>query len=450
VTQAKGKPRKGGSKKNPGTMPTDGATDPGAGDAVPQEAGLEQAFARAMAPVSVSDLVPAPYNPRTISKEARAGLRASLEAFGDISGIVWNARSGHLVAGHQRVNELRSMHGGAMRIDNGALVVPGGERFAIRTVDWDEMTEKAANLAANNPHTAGDFDASVAALLAEVEASDADLFRSLRLDEICTLADDPASGETDPDDVPDPGPDPITQPGDVWTLGEHRLLCGDSTRVEDVVRLMRGESATWMWTDPPYGVSYVGGTADALTIENDDAGGLPRLLAGAFAAVDTVLEDGAPIYIAHPAGPISRVFLEAFFGVGWRLHETLIWVKDRFVLGHSDYHYRHEPLLYGHKGGGRRWYGGRDKDSVFEIARSSRNAEHPTMKPVELVVRQLQNSSQRGDIGIEPFGGSGTTLIAAEQLGRRCRVIELDPRYCDVIVQRWEKFTGGKATREAV
>jgi DNA modification methylase len=207
-----------------------------------------------------------------------------------------------------------------------------------------------------------------------------------------------------------------------------------------------------MWTDPPYGVSYTGKTKDALTIDNDDASGLETLLVAAFAVADDVLVEGAPIYIAHPAGRQSVTFGRSFLDRGWRLHQTLVWVKNTIVLGHSDYHYKHEPILYGYKlgqgrfgRGGKHWFGGNDQASVFEVARPMASPDHPTSKPVELVIGCLRNSTKRGDLVYEPFMGSGSTLIAAEQLNRRCYGLEIDPRYCDVVVRRWQEFTGQKA-----
>ncbi len=253
---------------------------------------------------------------------------------------------------------------------------------------------------------------------------------------------------------------PRSRRGDLWLLGDHRLLVGDSTIAEDMARLMDGAPAAMMWTDPPYGVSYVGKTKDAMEIANDDAEGLPALLRGAWTAVSPALAAGAPFYIAHSAGPLSVAFANSVVAAGWRIHETLVWVKDSMVVGHSDYHYRHEAILYGWLPGpgrsgrgnheGRRWYGGNAETSVFEIPRPKASPDHPTMKPVELVERQVSNSSQASDIVLDPFLGSGTTLIACERLGRRCYGIEIEPRFCDTIIARWEEHTGLKARRKSV
>lgn len=232
------------------------------------------------------------------------------------------------------------------------------------------------------------------------------------------------------------------RPGQLWQLGEHRLICGDCTDADVVARVMNGEKADCMWTDPPYGVSYVGKTKDALTFENDGAEDLPRLLRECFAAADAVLVEGAPIYVAHPPGALQFVFGRAFLDAGWKFHEELVWVKDSMVLGHSDYHLKHEGVHYGWKGKSRTWYAGRDQVSVFEIDRPKRSEEHPTMKPPELVVTMLENSTRLSDIIYEPFSGSGATIIACEQLGRKCRAVEISPAYCAVAIDRYYSATG--------
>lgn len=257
------------------------------------------------------------------------------------------------------------------------------------------------------------------------------------------------AGNTDPDEVPEPPVEPITKPGDLYVLGQHRLVCGDSTDATAWERLMQGETGDMVWTDPPYGVAYVGKTKDALTIENDalDADGLRQLLAASLGLAWAHCRAGGSWYVAAPAGPLHQVFGEVLLELEvWR--QTIIWVKDSLVLGRSDYHYRHEPIFYGWKPGAAHYFvDDRTQDTIWEIPRPKRSAEHPTMKPVALVERAIRNSSKPGEIVLEPFGGSGTTLLAAEATQRKARVIELDPRYCDVIVKRWEDYTGLKATR---
>jgi site-specific DNA-methyltransferase (adenine-specific) len=258
----------------------------------------------------------------------------------------------------------------------------------------------------------------------------------------------------DPDDAPPTPAVPTARPGDLWELGEHRVLCGDATKAEDLARLMGGERADLLWTDPPYGVSYEGKTAERLRIAGDIPEGAVEVARAAFARAAAVLRPGAGVYVAHPAGPAQVAFLQAFLEQGWRLRQTLVWVKDSIVLGRSDYHYQHEPVAYGHVPGpgrwgrgGKGWYGGNAQSSVLHIPKPPASREHPTMKPVELVRRCLVNSSREGERVLDPFCGSGTTLIAAELSGRRALCMELDPRYCDVVVARFERATGTPARR---
>lgn len=401
----------------------------------------------------LDDLVPAPYNPRDIDSTALEALKASLGEFGDISGITWNRRTGHLVTGHQRLRSLREVHGDALRMRRGIIETPDGVRFVVRVVDWSIDKERAANIAANSPLLGGFFTGGLAELVELVEGALPDLSEALRLDDLLDALGMAEVQDLEEDEVPEPPAKAVSRLGDLWTLGDHLALCGDATEHGSYAALNR--RAVCMWTDPPYGVSYQGKTKDALTIENDKAEGLAELLAGAFAQADDVLEPGAAVYVAHPAGAQSVTFGMAFVGQGWRLHQTLVWVKDSMVLGHCDYHYRHEPILYGYKAAesGRRgrgaegWYGGHSETTVFEFPSPRVNREHPTGKPVRLVATMLKNSTQPGDDVVDPFLGSGSTLVAAEQLGRRAFGCELDPRYCDVIVERWQNLTGGKARR---
>lgn len=256
----------------------------------------------------------------------------------------------------------------------------------------------------------------------------------------------------DPDAIPEPPKQPISVLGDVWHLGPHRLLCGDSTDMSAVEAMLAGDRCDTMWTDPPYGVGYVGKTKDALTIQNDSGpGGLAELLAGAWAVATAALKLGAPLYIAHP-DTFRNLFEQAMRDAGWLFRQNLIWVKNTLVLGRSDYHYRHEPILYGFTDGGdgrlgrggERWHGDDAQTTVFEVDKPARNGEHPTMKPVELIVRMLNNSCPPGGLVYEPFGGSGSTLVAAHTTGRAARVVELDPRYADVICHRYQQLTGDK------
>lgn len=241
----------------------------------------------------------------------------------------------------------------------------------------------------------------------------------------------------------------ICQPGDIWQLGEHRLMCGDSTDVNSIKKLMNDNKADLYLTDPPYNVSYEGGTKDALKILNDsmDDNAFRKFLKDAFYAADLVLKEGASFYIWH-ADSEGYNFRYAVNHCGWLMKQCLIWNKNSMVMGRQDYQWKHEPCLYGWKpGASHHWYSDRKQTTVLEFNRPIRNAEHPTMKPVELFAYQIQNSSQKGDIVLDSFGGSGTSIIACEQVNRKCYMMELDPHYCDVIIARWEHFTGKKAKK---
>jgi DNA modification methylase len=292
----------------------------------------------------------------------------------------------------------------------------------------------------------------LAALLERVKTSHdalADLFEGLARDAGLPLA----KLRSDPEAIPDAAP-ARTHPGDLFELGRHRLLCGDATRPEAMRSLMAGERADLVVTDPPWGVSYSGRTPRALRIANDVPTGLKELLAAAFSNVAEVLADGAPIYVFAPTGAGQIVFLEAFLAQGWRLHQGLVWLKNAPVVGHFDYLGMHEQILFGYAPSSRRrgrghggWYGGNDQTSVLEVPRPVRSAEHPTMKPVELIRRLVSNSSRRHQVVCDPFAGSGSALIACESLERRFVGIEIDPAYCDVILARFEAVTGMSARR---
>lgn len=302
----------------------------------------------------------------------------------------------------------------------------------------------------------------------------------------------------DPDAVPPLSLDAVCEPGELWVLGDHRLLCGDATRAQDLATLMEDVSADCVWTDPPYNVVY-GDKASMLNrydkghrvtsiIENDDMDteAFYQFLLAAMGNACGVCSDGAPAYVCHSETE-GQNFRRAFRNAGFYLSSCLIWRKNSLVLSRSDYHWQHEPILYGWKeGGSHRWYGGRDKTSIQELIeppaqqtapnewqislgervlvitgqdlkvqdlagtvfleeKPTRSAEHPTMKPVALIARQLRNSTQLRDVVLDPFAGSGSTLIACEQTGRRGRMLELVPHYCDVIIQRWQDFTGRPA-----
>jgi site-specific DNA-methyltransferase (adenine-specific) len=237
----------------------------------------------------------------------------------------------------------------------------------------------------------------------------------------------------------------------LWLLGEHRLLCGDSTKAEDVGRLMNGERADIWLTDPPYNVDYTGKTKDALKVENDSMsdGAFREFLVACFGTAFLHMKPGASFYIWH-ADSEGYNFRGAIHDCGERVRQCLIWSKNTLVMGRQDYHWKHEPCLYGWKGGASHgWYSDRTQTTVLEFDRPSRSTEHPTMKPVTMIAYQLGNSTAPQGLAFDGFLGSGTTLIAAEQLGRRCYGLELSPAYCDVICNRWAKLTGKVPVNEA-
>lgn len=342
----------------------------------------------------------------------------------------------------------------------------GWESIEATTVDVDDDGAAQIVVADNRLADLGEYDeAELARLLADLDSLEGTGFSDQDVASMMAALEEPVA-LTDVDDVPDlPESEPVSRLGDVWELGPHRLVCGDATD-ESVLRLAVGSGrADVMWTDPPYGVEYVGGTKDALTIQNDGAAGLPGLLDGAFAAAAGVLRAGAPVYVAHADS--GRVTFEgALRGAGFDVRQNLVWVKNALVLGRSDYHYQHEPVLYGlapyepdHepilygfadptgvKGrlgrGGPRWFGDNRQTTVFTVPKPKRSAEHPTMKPVELIVPMLRNSLPAGGLVLDMFAGSGSTLIAAHHVNGRAALVELDPRYVDVICRRWQEHTG--------
>lgn len=237
--------------------------------------------------------------------------------------------------------------------------------------------------------------------------------------------------------------------GDIWQLGEHKLMCADCTDKDNLKNLFGEEKADLYLTDPPYNVAYTGKTKDALKIQNDQMNdeNFRAFLLDAFTAADSVLKEGASYYIWH-ADSEGFNFRYAVKACGWLQKQCLIWNKNSMVMGRQDYQWKHEPCLYGWKSGAsHKWYSDRKQTTVLEFNKPNRNAEHPTMKPVELFAYQIQNSTSKGDLVFDSFGGSGTSIIACEQLKRKCYMLELDPHYCDVILSRWEQLTGGQARK---
>ncbi len=317
----------------------------------------------------LGDLSPDPRNARKHDERNIGLIETALREVGAARSVVVDEH-GTVLAGNATV--AAAAKAGLTRVR--VVEADGTELVAVRRTNLTEAQKRRLALLDNRAAELAGWDAEVLAGLAE----DTDLSGLWELDELADLL---AQAEApppdllgDPEDAPPLPDEPLTRPGDLWLLGRHRLLCGDATEPQDVGRLMGGERAACLWTDPPYGVEYVGKTDQALTIANDDAGGLEGLLRSSFANAAEVLAPGAPFYLCHPAGSLSLVFGTVVTELGWRLRQTLAWVKDAFVLGHADHHYRHEPILFGYlPGGGRRgrgsagWYGGDSVDSVFEV-----------------------------------------------------------------------------------
>jgi DNA modification methylase len=395
--------------------------------------------------IEISKINPAVYNPR---KDLKTGdpeyehLKKSINEFGLIDPLIWNKRTGNLVGGHQRLKILKER---------------GDKEVEVSVVDFDDAKEKALNIALNK--ISGDWDMPLLKdLLEELDTGDFDMdltgFTSKEIEDLMTQFHTPEEGLTDDDAVPE-NVETICKKGDLWKLGEHRLLCGDSTVITDVERLMQGEKAGLIWTDPPYGVNYGDKIEKAnpiahrvRTIENDNLtpANLEEFLRTAFSNASLVSDNGCAIYVACPAGTLLPFLIASFNGSGFDFRWQLIWLKDQIVLSRADYHFKHENILYGWKSGETHYFTeDRKQSSVFECARPKSSPEHPTMKPVELIERMLTNSSKVGWIVLDLFGGSGSTLIACEKLNRKCRMMEIDEHYCDVIIKRWEDFTGKKA-----
>jgi site-specific DNA-methyltransferase (adenine-specific) len=362
-------------------------------------------------------------------------IKESLAANGQYRPLVVNRPTMEVLAGNHTLVAAREL--GWETILVGFVDVSEGHATRIKLVD-----NRSSDLACWD-------DAELAELLGEVEDLTGTGFSRADLDALLDLvsADVPVAE----DEVPALPEQPVTQPGDVLVLGRHRLACGDARDEALIDQLMEDEPAACLLTDPPYGAQYAGKTKRRLRIRNDDRAGLGELVPAAFRVADAQLCAGAAVYVFHPTGAALGVFVEAFLGAGWQLRQSLVWVKDAMVLGHADYHYRHESILYGFTaspGSGRRgrggdgWYGDNSQDSVIELPRPRAAREHPTMKPPELLARLLRNSTRRGDLVFDPFAGSGSTLVACEHLGRQARLVELDPAYCDVIAERYGRLIG--------
>jgi len=380
----------------------------------------------------VAALVPYAENARTHSPAQVAQIVASIAEFGFVNPVLVDG-AGVLVAGHGRVMAAKRL---------GMASVP-----AIRLAHLTEPQARALRLADNQIALNSGWDeALLAAEIARIrdDASvDLDVlgFSGMELDRLLAAADVGLDGE-DADEAPPLPVNPVTREGDLWRCGEHRLLCGDATKLADVERALGdGHLADMAFLDPPYNVAYEGGTAAKMTIANDALGkGFLDFLRPALTNLLSLTKGASYVCMSSSEWPtLHRAWQEA----GGKWSSTIIWAKNTFALGRADYHQQFEAMLYGWKAGAQHyWCGARDQGNVWHFDKPARNDLHPTMKPVALVERAIRNSSKPRDTVLDCFGGSGTTMIATERTGRRAVLLEIDPAYCDVIVQRWQEETG--------
>ena len=398
---------------------------------------------------NIHDIKPYENNPR-INDKAVEAVAKSIQEFGFRQPIVVDT-NGVIICGHTRWQAAQLL---------GITEVP-----VHVAADLTAEQIKAYRLADNKTAELSEWDYD----LLPVEISDLDVagfdlsLLGFADKEIIKMLDgEIQQGHTDPDEVPEMPEEAITQPGDIWVLGNHRLVCGDATDTEAVAKLMDGQKANMVFTDPPYGVSVNQGNTEDLkarnrrqdgkTVQNDELTGdaLKSFLDSAFKVYFENMADGAAIYVCHAEGlGLDVIIRSAFAEQGFKPAEIIIWVKDQFAFGRQDYHWRHEPIIYGWKPTAAHYFvDDRTQDTVWEFDRPKVSKEHPTMKPVDLCLKAIRNSSCPKDIVMDLFGGSGSTLIACEQAGRKARLMEIDPLYCDVIVKRWEEFAGQKASRK--
>jgi len=403
------------------------------------ESGLSVHMASNIELWPLSRLKPYEKNARTHSSEQVAQIANSITEFGFTNPILVDSKDG-IIAGHGRMTAAQELN---------------LSKVPVVVLDHLSDRQRRAYVLADNQlalNAGWDLDVLRSELKDLVDEDfNIDLigFSDEELKDLMPEELEPEY-DGDADAVPEPPEDPITKPGDLWVLGEHRLLCGDSTNLQHIERLMNGKKADLWLTDPPYNVDYEGKTKEKLVIENDSMSDsdFRQFLVDVYTSADAVMNVGGAFYIWH-ADSEGFNFRGAAADMGWQVRQCLIWLKQSMVMGRQDYHWKHEPCLYGWKeGAAHLWNTDRKQTTVLEFDRPSRNKEHPTMKPVDLFQYQMCNSTKKGAIVLDSFGGSGTTLIAAERSRRKACLMELDPRYCDVIVKRWEEFTGKTAVCE--
>lgn len=382
------------------------------------------------------DIVPYAKNSRTHTKSQISKIAASIQEWGWTNPILAGANK-EIIAGHARLEAAK-----LLKMESVPVIVLGHltdeQRRALVIADnqlamsagWDEELLREELLALK------DLDYN----LDLIGFDDVELKNILEVE----------VEEADEDSVPELVETITTRQGDMWLCGSHKVLCGDSTKAEDVSKLLPPASVDMVFTDPPYNVGYEGGTAEAMTILNDkmDVGDFIKFLEATFQSYRTIVKPGAALYVCHPSS-FQREFQNALEASGFTVRTQIIWAKNTFAWGFGRYKFQHEPIFYAYVTGQKdSWYGDKTQSTLWNEKKPAANKIHPTTKPVELIDRALVNSSKAGDTVADLFGGSGSTMIACERRERVCRSIELDPKYVDRIVRRWQEFTGKKATLE--
>jgi DNA modification methylase len=382
--------------------------------------------------IPVTKIKPAKYNPRKDLKPgdpAYEKLKRSMTEFGYVEPIIWNEETGNIVGGHQRYKIL--LEEGHTEVECVVVKLPADK-------------EKALNVALNK--VTGDWEVkALAELLNDLNEQDFDLtltgFDAAEIEDLFSQVHDKDVTDDDFDVDAALEEEPISKPGDIWLLGRHRLMCGDSTKAETYEKLMDGKNANLILTDPPYGVAYEGSQG---TIKNDNLQDeeFYKFLLSAFKNMESIMANDASIYVFH-ADTKGLIFRRAFVDAGFYLSGVCQWVKQSLVLGRSPYQWKNEPCLFGWKKGGKhKWYAGRSETTIWEFDKPSKNKLHSTMKPVPLMAYPIKNSTAVNAIVVDPFSGSASTLIACEQIDRICFAAELEERFVDVGVKRFIEHVG--------
>jgi len=389
----------------------------------------------------IEKVIPYVRNARTIPPQAVDKVAASIKEFGWRQPIVVDPE-GVIVVGHARLLAAQKLGLTEVPVHVAAELTPA--------------QVKAYRLMDNRSHQETAWDVDLLAIeLAELQALAVDLsstgFEVTEVDELLAQAGATKEGLTDDDAVPPVPETPVSRTGDLWRCGPHAVLCGDATSSDAVGRLLGAEKADLVFTDPPYNVGYEGYTEERLTIQGDrmSPDEFKRFLAHTFASYSQAVKTGASLYVCHPSSN-QREFQDSLEASGFEIRCQIIWAKNTFAWGFGRYKFQHEPIFYCHVAGqSDAWYGDKAQSTLWQEKKPPANRLHPTMKPVELIERALANSSKAGDLVIDLFGGSGSTMIACEKRGRGARLMEVDPKYVDVVVRRWQEFAGKRATLES-